>query len=262
MVRCPGGLALIDIGIGPRSAAGRMAGTGVLPDQIRAICLTHLDRDHFNPNWLRTIRKQGIALYCHQSCARAIRSQTRSGELGSLLHPFDGAGFEPLEGLHFHPIALEHDQSGSHGFVVEGFGARIGYATDLGRVPDRLLECFCDLDVLGLESNYDPQMQLNSNRPWFLKERIMSGQGHLSNQQAFDAICAILDRCQKIGARLPAHIVLLHRSRECNCPRRMRELFRRDPRIAPRLLIAEQSSRTGWLGARRTAARSLVRATG
>jgi hypothetical protein len=90
-------------------------------------------------------------------------------------------------------------------------------------------------------------MQLGSGRPQFLKTRIMGGRGHLSNEQALEAIVKMLDRCQRRGRRLPEHIVLLHRSRQCNCPRLVRRLFERDQRIASRLTLAEQFERSGWL---------------
>jgi hypothetical protein len=78
----------------------------------------------------------------------------------------------------------------------------------------------------------------------------MGGKGHLSNQQAFDAIRTILDRCERSATPLPSHIVLLHRSRECNCPRLMRKLFARDARIGPRLTITDQFEPSGWLKVR------------
>jgi phosphoribosyl 1,2-cyclic phosphodiesterase len=165
---------------------------------------------------------------------------------GNCYH-FAAARFEVMPGLALTPLRLAHDELGSHGFVIEGGGCRLGYATDLGRVPDRLLEHFRDLDVLALESNYDRQMELNSARPFFLKKRIMGGAGHLSNEQAFEAVRRILDDHQARGGRLPRHIVLLHRSRECNCPKLLRRYFEQDARIAPRLTLAEQFERTQWL---------------
>jgi hypothetical protein len=75
----------------------------------------------------------------------------------------------------------------------------------------------------------------------------MGGAGHLSNEQAFDAVRGILDRAEKRRRRLPRHIVLLHRSRDCNCPRLVRKFFSRDARIAPRLTLAEQFERSEWL---------------
>ena len=245
VVRTPGGVMLVDAGIGPRTAAVRLAGTGVVVRDVAAICLTHLDRDHFTTTWLRTIRQRQIRVFCHAGRAKALRELCED-RLDGLIESFIG-DFQPLPGLRVHPIPLAHDLDGSHGFLIEGFGCRVGYATDLGRVPAELIERFAPLDLLALESNYDVRMQLDSPRPWFLKRRIMGGRGHLSNEQAFAAVCQILDRHELWGAALPAHIVLLHRSLECNCPRLLRRLFCRDKRIRQRLTLAEQFQRSRWL---------------
>jgi phosphoribosyl 1,2-cyclic phosphodiesterase len=243
-VRTSAGVVLIDAGLGPRTVAKRMCGTGVRVADVRAICLTHLDRDHFTPSWVRTIRENDIAVFCHRGRVRDLIRHT-SAELEAHVVPFDVDAFEPVAGVRFSPVALAHDELGSHGFVIDRGGCRIGYATDLGRVPSYLVDRFCDLDILAIEANYDPQMQMNSARPWFLKQRIMGGRGHLSNAQALDAVRQILDRC--CDGRLPSHIVLLHRSRECNCPHLLRSLFARDRRIEPRLTLAGQFDRTEWL---------------
>jgi phosphoribosyl 1,2-cyclic phosphodiesterase len=243
-VRTPGGVVLIDAGIGPRTAAMRMNGTGATLRDVAAVCLTHLDRDHFSPNWANTIISRGIRVFCHAT--RVHHLLDFCGELEAHVTGFEEA-FEPVAGVRVHPLGLAHDQTGSHGFVLEGFGCRVGYATDLGRVPRKLVEHFVDLDLLAIESNYDPQMQQDSPRPVFLKERIMGGRGHLSNEQAFAAVRQILDRCESRGSRLPSHIVLLHRSRQCNCPKIVRGLFEKDARIAPRLTLSEQFVRTEWL---------------
>jgi phosphoribosyl 1,2-cyclic phosphodiesterase len=156
------------------------------------------------------------------------------------------APFSPIDGVNCDPIYFAHDRLGSHGFVVEGFGYRIGYATDLGRVPRYFFDKFRDLDCVALESNYDPQMQAESIRPAFLKRRITGGRGHLSNVQALTAIRKLLDRSR----RLPDHIVLLHRSQECNCPDLVRSLFSTDWRIESRLTLAQQRERSSWMGRR------------
>lgn len=251
LVRTPAGILLIDAGLGPLSAARRMEGSGIAVRQISAICLTHLDHDHFSSTWVRTLLRLRIPVFCHESrvdeLVERVDHHPLAHEFPRLVQTFDGAAFEALPRVRLHPISLAHDRAGSHGFVIEGFGCRVGYATDLGRVPSALLERFSNLDILALESNYDPQMQVQSARPWFLKNRIMGGAGHLSNQQAFEAIVRILNRMEKTARRLPQHIVLLHRSLECNCPKLVRKLFGRDVRIAQRLTLAEQFERTDWL---------------
>jgi len=246
LLRCPAGVLLIDLGIGPRITAKRLDGTGVRLADIRACCITHLDSDHFNPNWIATLIRHQITIHCHEEKSRQLLRDIDPDlkrEFHPLVSSFNGRAFHPLPGLSFSPIPLAHDQAGSHGFVIEGFGYRIGYATDLGRVPAHLPDRFKNLNLLALESNYDKDMQEQSARPWFLKRRIMGGKGHLSNHQALQAIKQILDRAD----RLPDHIVLLHRSRECNCPKLVRTLFSKDKRIAPRLTLAEQFHRSDWL---------------
>ena len=242
ILRSPAGVLLIDAGIGPRTLAKRLDGTGVRPADIAALCLTHLDRDHFSPHWTSTIRHLNIPVYCHANKVDDLA--LCSPELVPLIRPFDVAAFSPINGLTCDPIHFPHDHLGSHGFVLDGFGYRIGYATDLGHVPRYFFDRLGDIDCIALESNYDPQMQADSARPLFLKRRITGGHGHLSNLQALAAIRKLLDRAH----RLPDHIVLLHRSQECNCPDLVRRLFSTDQRIASRLTFAQQHERSPWLG--------------
>lgn len=241
ILRTPGGVILIDAGVGPRSFGRSVAGTDVSLDDVRAIVLTHLDSDHFRRSWVRTLVRQGITVHCAASHARDLDV---AADLGPQLRPFDGA-FEPVAGVVFQPLEFAHDATGSYGFVIEGFGGRIGFATDLGHVPPALIDQFNNLDVLAIESNYDPDLQRNSGRPWFLQKRITGGHGHLSNDQALAAVKAIFKRHPK--GRLPRHVVLLHRSRDCNCPDLVRSLFSRDARIASRLVLAEPFTRSEWL---------------
>ena len=198
-VRTPAGVLLIDAGIGPRTAADRLKGTGVCVADVSAVCLTHLDRDHFTPNWVAAFARRGVRVFCHASrtgdllCSarEACREGPGSGQAVSkfaeLITPFEEA-FEPLPGLSARAVPLSHDAEGSHGFVLQGHGSSIGYATDLGHVPPHLLTALESVDVLALESNYNAQMQRDSGRPWFLQRRITGGRGHLSNEQAFEAV--------------------------------------------------------------------------
>jgi phosphoribosyl 1,2-cyclic phosphodiesterase len=261
VVRTPGGVFMIDAGFGPRATATRLTGTGVALADVRAICLTHLDSDHFNPTWFPAIVRQGINIFCHEKCLRELLGHARKfdevltgsrrgtvvAELQERITTFSDAAFAVVPGVICRPIGLAHDKEGSHGFLMACGNHRAGYATDLGRVPDTLLTEFSGVDLLAIESNYDPQMEENSGRPAYLKQRIMGGAGHLSNGQAFAAVREIVDRTQKEHGKLPRHIVLLHRSRQCNCPNLLRRLFEQDHRIASALTLADQYHRTEWL---------------
>jgi phosphoribosyl 1,2-cyclic phosphodiesterase len=256
------GVVLIDAGLGPRVAGQRLArprthGRRFGVADVRAIVLTHLDSDHFNINWIATLKKYEIPVYCHASRVDDLVFRTNTRGIRVDIRPFNG-NFEPVRGITLDPIAFAHDAEGSHGFVIEGGGVRIGYATDLGQVPEGLLEHFCDLDLLAIESNYDRQMQMDSPRPWFLKNRIMNGHGHLSNEQAYTLVRKLFTTCECAGKRLPRHVVLLHRSRECNCPDLLQKFFARDSRIAARLTLSHQDEPTEWLRAGAMAGEQMV----
>ena len=180
-----------------------------------------------------------IPVYCHANKVGDLA--LCCPDLVPLIRPFDVDPFSPIDGLHVraNSILPMTDLARTASWSTD-FSYRIGYATDLGRVPSYFFDRFRDLDCIALESNYDPQMQADSGRPWFLKRRITGGHGHLSNPQAFAAIRKILDRSR----RLPDHIVLLHRSQECNCPDLVHTLFSSDLRIAPRLTLAHQHERS------------------
>ena len=118
----------------------------------------------------------------------------------------------------------------------------MGWATDLGHVPEHLLDEFVDLDAVAFESNYDAGRQLDSDRPDFLKERIMGGRGHLSNVQSLEALRTIAKR-----SRLQ-HIALLHLSRECNSPEDIQALWSREAaHLADRLVLSHQNEPTDLL---------------
>lgn len=252
LLRGAGGGVMVDAGLGPRDTSRRMTGTGVLMTDVRAIVLTHLDADHFRRDWVGEAIRRGIKIFCHARLRDTVAGGSERA-LSITRTFYDGRAFEVVPGLSFEAIPLAHDETGSHGFVIEGFGSRIGFATDLGHVPDVLIERFERLDILAIECNYDPVMQAVSARPTYLKNRIMGGRGHLSNEQAYAAVRKIFDRSQATGHAPPGHVVLLHRSRQCNCPKLVRELFSRDPRLGPRLVLTDALTRTEWLRPREVA---------
>ncbi|MFG0327131.1 MAG: MBL fold metallo-hydrolase [Phycisphaerales bacterium JB037] len=200
-----GGVArslLIDAGLSPRRTRSLLDEVGVAPDEIRGLLLTHLDRDHWHTGWERPAAGD-FPVFLHERHARIARRT-----LGSRATAFAGA-FEPIGGVRIEPHLVAHDELGTAAFRVEAPGGTMGFATDLGRATDELVEHLSGVDVLALESNYCPRMQRASGRPEFLQRRIMGGSGHLSNHEA----AAVIERA------LPReHVVFLHLSRECNDP--------------------------------------------
>jgi len=222
---------LIDCGLSLKQTKMRMKFANLDIKDIDDLVLTHLDYDHFNPAWCRAIQNHQIRVHIHK---KHVRRALETGIPKINIFEFKDAKFSFNGGV-LQPIHVNHDALGTFCFVFDSGAQRLGFATDLGRVSDELIEQFTNLDIVAFESNYDPSMQLASKRPQFLKDRIMNGYGHLSNGQSLKAIETI---SQSSNLK---HIVLLHLSRQCNKPSLIRALYNEHcPNLAKILTITTQ----------------------
>jgi hypothetical protein len=94
----------------------------------------------------------------------------------------------------------------------------VGIFTDIGEPCEQLVHYFGQCHAAFLEANYDEDMLLNGRYPWFLKNRIRNGNGHLSNHQALE-----LFRTHR--SAFLSHLLLSHLSRENNSPELVQSLF-------------------------------------
>jgi phosphoribosyl 1,2-cyclic phosphodiesterase len=214
LLRINNNWVMIDCGFSMKQTKERMRTHDVQLDMVSDVVITHLDRDHFNPVWCRTFLQRGVRVHLHEShVARA----SGAGLDEACIFPFKDTFH--LHGAQVEPVHVAHDALGAFSYIFDTGKTRFGLATDLGRVPQHLLDRFVNLDGVAFESNYDPTMQEMSNRPDALKSRIMDGGGHLSNEQSIAAICHIAAESNL------QHIVLLHLSRQCNSTAIIRDLY-------------------------------------
>ncbi|MPM68957.1 putative metallo-hydrolase YycJ [bioreactor metagenome] len=110
------------------------------------------------------------------------------------------------------PFPLSHDAVDPSGFrIIFNDGKSIGVATDTGRLSDEVFKGMSGADIVCIESNYDENMLKAGSYPYFLKRRILSDRGHLSNE---DCACLAM-KAVKNGAK---KILLSHLSCENNLP--------------------------------------------
>ena len=108
-------------------------------------------------------------------------------------------------------VSSPEEDTGEHiGFLFECRDQRFSYMTDCGHLSDSVKKIIKDSQVFFIESNYDPEMQIKSSRPWPLKKRIMGDEGHLSNFQTADYLLELTDEDKT------KHVFLAHMSRQCN----------------------------------------------
>ncbi len=117
------------------------------------------------------------------------------------------------------PLLTSHDAISPCGFLFEKDNEKIAYLTDSGCIPDSTLEYMHNCDYYFIESNYDEDMLFGSSRPKFLKNRIASEFGHLSNKQSATYMTQLVGDKTKV-------IMLAHLSEECNTPSKAIETYK------------------------------------
>jgi phosphoribosyl 1,2-cyclic phosphodiesterase len=225
LVQSAGFGVLIDVGLGPRQIASRLAKIGLSWSAVHAVLLTHTHSDHWKDATFAHLSRNKLPLWCHAGHHTVLRTYS-DGFLAlqdaGLVHSFEAnEDFELSSHLRFRALPVRHDGGATFGFRMEGnadlFGQRdsIGYVADLGCWDDGLAAQLADVDVLAVEFNHDVAMQQTSGRTPRLIQRILGDDGHLSNVQAVALVRSVLERS---AAGRPRHLVQLHLSRECNRP--------------------------------------------
>ena len=200
---------LLDAGISCRRICSHLALSGVTPEELSAILITHEHSDHIAG--LETLLKHSAAPVCAPRAVAAHLERTIAGAAPRLRVAVPGEAFS------FGPLAVRsfrtsHDSADSVGWRVSG-STVFALATDTGCVTPEVEEGLSGAATVLIEANHDVDMLLSGPYPFYLKRRILSERGHLSN-----ADCAALAaRLARSGTR---QILLGHLSRENNRPAR------------------------------------------
>lgn len=114
-----------------------------------------------------------------------------------------------VKDLRITSIPLSHDFPNTVGYVVESETEKLVYITDTGYINEKYYELMSKADYYVFESNHDPKMLMNTSRSYYLKQRILSSTGHLSNQESSQALVNLMHE-------KTSQIVLAHLSQEAN----------------------------------------------
>lgn len=196
---------LLDAGKSARQLDRMLKACGIDPLAIQGILLTHEHTDHVN----------GVRVFAQKYHLPVFASQ---GTLEALSDALGEAEAHPVEeglslaGMTVHPFHTSHDCAEPLGFRIDTEDQRVfALATDLGYLSQEVRENLFGADMVVLESNHDVEMLRCGQYPYYLKRRILSDMGHLSN-----GVCAaFLPELVKSGGR---RFLLAHLSRENNTP--------------------------------------------
>ncbi len=199
---------LIDTGISPKQVLLRLAETGQNLDMITAVFITHEHSDHVN-GLANLYKKFNMPIYLSKGTFRNLSRNILDVIPDNAFNFIEFNQEIKFKGFQILPFMTYHDALEPTGYKVIENDKSLVYMTDTGYFPEHGFNLLRNADVYIIESNHEPDLLLDSDRPWVLKRRILDDKGHLSNEDsAFLMINLLGERTKKI--------VLAHLSEECN----------------------------------------------
>lgn len=170
---------LIDAGVSASKIVNSLADIGVSPEEIDAILITHEHSDHVAGVKVLS-DKFNIPVYANENTmSKLIMSGNVSERLSRVF--VSGSSFS-LRSANIRSFKTPHDSIESVGYIIEMDNKKFGIATDTGCITKPMLSALAKCEAVIIESNHDIEMLKNGKYPYVLKRRILSDNGHLSNE--------------------------------------------------------------------------------
>jgi phosphoribosyl 1,2-cyclic phosphodiesterase len=196
---------LIDAGIQASTIFERLQEIEIDPRTIQAVLITHEHSDHIK-GLAALVSKLKIPVLANAETAKGIYALIGERLRFKIFTTGESFQFGDLE---IHPFSVPHDTLDPVGFTIQMGSIKLGICADIGHVTSLVKKQLENCHYLYLEANHEPSMVHASNRPAYLKQRILGKQGHLSNEDCAKLISAIFHPELK-------HVHLAHLSSECN----------------------------------------------
>lgn len=177
---------LIDAGVAPRNVSKALKEAGIRIDNnhLLGIVITHDHADH-----VRSVGSLAnmyhLPIYAVEKVIRAMgKSRFIREDLSGLTHKIERLKPFQLGSFTLTPFPIPHDSADNVGYYIEHGDFRFTLATDIGHSNELIESYLRKANHLVIEANYDQEMLLTGSYPDYLKERVASPTGHLSNDEA------------------------------------------------------------------------------
>ena len=201
---------LIDVGFSCRETYARLAAINESPDGLSAVVISHEHTDHING--LRVLAQSGdLPVYVSRATWEAVSRDDEIRKKITKLEYIAASEKFTIGDIEVTPFPIPHDAVDPVAFTLDTQGIRISVVTDLGFVPEIVKQRVKGSHVLIFESNHDLEMLKVGPYPWHVKQRVMSRQGHLSNNATADFLTEEFDGAAQV-------LVLAHLSETNNHP--------------------------------------------
>lgn len=198
---------LIDAGISARRIVQGLGVLGLAPQDVCGVLITHEHSDHISGLPV-LVKRTGMRIFAPSELGEVLKRV--KPELSESIDYIPPDGGLCVGDVKITAFPTPHDASASFGYRIEGSEV-FAFATDTGHISDELLEGLQGADTVVIEANHDKVMLKNGPYPPFLKQRVLSKHGHLSNDDCAKLACLLADS----GTR---QIILGHLSQQNNTP--------------------------------------------
>ncbi|MBO4445866.1 MAG: MBL fold metallo-hydrolase [Clostridia bacterium] len=199
---------LIDAGKNCKAIKEALAATGVEPEAVKALFITHEHTDHCSG--MRVFaNKYKIPVYSSEATLTIL---DQMGHLNGDFPVYSISDYADIGDFHIECHKTSHDVVDPHCYsILLPNLKKVSVVTDTGIITEETMDGIMGSETILLESNHDTGMLASGPYPYFLKRRIMGSQGHLSNEDSAETSVRLL----KSGTR---NIILAHLSKENNFP--------------------------------------------
>ncbi len=203
---------LIDVGVGLRGLKKDCRQYGISLSQVHHVLITHDHADHIKSVGSFS-HDYHVPVYTTQTVHEGINRNycVTQKVADDQVYILEKGQTVQIGEFQVTPFAVPHDSSDNVGYFIEAAGTNFCIMTDAGCVTDEMKGYIQRARHLVIEANHDTEMVLSGPYPRFLKDRILSGRGHLSNR---DCAQAVVDNMSDFLQ----HIWLCHLSQENNHP--------------------------------------------
>lgn len=199
---------LVDVGRSCRQIENLMSENGINPHEIKSIFVTHEHGDHVKGLNVFA-RRYNKPVYGSEGTIRALEEKKILNNVRYKSIDLSGIDIGDVSAA---PFDISHDCIQGFGYSFYGKNKKVSVCSDIGIVTPSIFDSIIGSDVVILESNHDIDMLESGPYPIFLKQRILSDKGHLSNV----ACAQLIHKLAKTGTK---KFVLCHLSSNNNDPK-------------------------------------------
>ena len=202
IVLCDNTNLIIDMGISYLTLKKSLEENSLSFDDFSGILVTHCHKDH-TKGLSSLVNKTKLNVYIPESMYESLKEYIPYPKCIFVEDKFN------INDVKIELIHTSHDTPSSVAFIIESTEKSLVYVTDTGYINRKYLSKMVGKDAYIIESNHDEVMLMDGPYPRFLKERVISDKGHLSNKTTAKYLKKIIGENTK-------NILLAHLSEKNN----------------------------------------------